>query len=113
MIWIGDIEYAVSLRMGVSVKELRSRKRSERVAFARQVVMYLAYELTNESYPSIGKMMGRDHTTVLYGHRITEARMRANRGFQKLVEGVQMSIAPGMDTEDWQWERRVNYSAQA
>lgn len=44
------------------------RGRSKKVAHSRQIAMYLAREETQASLPQIGDILGRDHTTVLYGH---------------------------------------------
>jgi chromosomal replication initiator protein len=47
---------------------LKSRQRTQAVALARQVAMYLLKEELHYSLPQIGEVLGgRDHTTVLYG----------------------------------------------
>jgi chromosomal replication initiator protein len=52
----------------VSETELLSRSRHQKVAQARQVVMYLSREEINVSLPKIGDALGgRDHTTVMHG----------------------------------------------
>jgi chromosomal replication initiator protein len=113
MLFIGDVECGVSRRLSVSITDLRSRKRTARVAMARQVVMYLAYELMHESYPAIGRMMGRDHATIIHGHEVTKGRMLDNREFRKLVESISLTITAGTDTEEWHWERRINRACAA
>jgi len=51
----------------LSVDELVARGRAKAVAFPRQIAMYLARELTDQSLPKIGTAFGgRDHTTVLH-----------------------------------------------
>ena len=53
-------------RRGVTVDELMGRSRYKRVCSARKE----AYAMLREeklSYPTIGKMFGRDHTTVIDG----------------------------------------------
>jgi len=50
----------------VSREELRSRSRSRRVTFPRQVAMYLCRRFTDESLQSIGRLFNRDHATVVY-----------------------------------------------
>ncbi|MBW3593596.1 MAG: chromosomal replication initiator protein DnaA, partial [Actinobacteria bacterium] len=62
---------------GVSREALLAADRRPRVAFARQVAMYLARELTGESLPSIGREFGgRNHTTVLHACRRVERALR-------------------------------------
>jgi chromosomal replication initiator protein len=52
----------------VSVTELQGRKRSQSIALARHVAMYLLREELHCSLPQIGEILGgRDHTTILYG----------------------------------------------
>ena len=51
----------------VSATELASKSRTKDIAYARQICMYLARELTNMSLPKIGESFGnRDHTTVMH-----------------------------------------------
>jgi chromosomal replication initiator protein len=64
---IAGIQQAVSQRFGVTHEELISPRRSQAVAYPRQVAMYLSRELTDASLPMIGKAFGgRDHTTVIH-----------------------------------------------
>jgi hypothetical protein len=54
---------------GVSLTDLLSCRRSRSVARFRHVAMYLAKELTRLSLPAIGRVLDRDHSTVLHGCR--------------------------------------------
>jgi chromosomal replication initiator protein len=93
---IADIQSAVSEHFGVSRDELLSSARTARIAWARQVAMYLARELTAESLPSIGRHFGgRDHTTVLHAYRRTTARMLADDEDRKAVEDVSRRLTTG------------------
>lgn len=72
-----DIEFIkseVARRYEVSVEQLEGEKREKRISQARHIAIYLARELTNGSFPAIGKAFGaRDHTTVMHAHRkVTE-----------------------------------------
>ncbi len=44
---------------------LKTKKRSNDIAYPRHIAMYLAREVLGESYPRIGDEFGRDHTTVM------------------------------------------------
>jgi chromosomal replication initiator protein len=90
---IADIQAATCAYFGVSLEDLNSPGRRARIAWPRQVAMYLARELTSESLPSIGRCFGgRDHTTVLHAWRRTSARLAADdtarQAVEKLCEGL-------------------------
>jgi chromosomal replication initiator protein len=96
---VADIQAAVAAHYGVTAQELLSTARTARVAWPRQVAMYLARELTGESLPAIGRQFGgRDHTTVLHAWRRTGARIAdddsARQAVQKLCTGLTPSTAP-------------------
>jgi chromosomal replication initiator protein len=84
---IGEIQAAVGKHFGVSPDELLSTTRTARVAWPRQIAMYLARELTDESLPAIGRHFGgRDHTTVLHAWRRASARIASDDDSRLAVE---------------------------
>jgi chromosomal replication initiator protein len=71
---------------GVTREELVSPSRAARVAWPRQVAMYLAREHTTETLPTIGECFGgRNHTTVLHAHKRTAARLATDREASDIV----------------------------
>ena len=54
----------VSRFYGVEENLLRGRLKSNNVVMPRQIAMYLIRDLTHQSYKTIGREFGRDHTTV-------------------------------------------------
>ena len=89
---VREIQERTCAAFGVSVDELRSPTRSASVAWARQVAMYLARELTDATLPAIGREFGRNHTTVLHACRRTAERIAADReaydAVQRLTEDL-------------------------
>jgi chromosomal replication initiator protein len=70
----------------VSLDALLSPRRDPRTALARQVTMYLARELSNESLKAIGQFLGgRDHTTVQRGVKRIEQAMQQDPELRKMV----------------------------
>lgn len=66
---IEEIQAMVGKFYGVTVKEIKATKRTQNIVLARQVAMYLAREMTDNSLPKIGKEFGgRDHSTVLHAY---------------------------------------------
>jgi chromosomal replication initiator protein len=91
---IPRIQQAVSDRFGVTIDELVSPRRSQAVAYPRQVAMYLSRELTDSSLPKIGKEFGgRDHTTVIHACDKIERECGSNRPTRLRVEQLRARIA--------------------
>ncbi len=79
-----DIVKTVGTFYAVTPEELRSARRTRRIAHPRQVVMYLMREETDASLPRIGaELGGRDHTTVLYGYERVRARIEQDDQFKR------------------------------
>ncbi len=75
MIAVPDILNLVSKRYNVRPAEILSKRRMRSIVLPRQVSMYLAREMTPLSYEEIGVHFGgRDHTTVMYAHRLIADR---------------------------------------
>ncbi len=84
---IADIQEAICAHFGLSAEELLSAGRTSRLAWPRQLAMYLARELTGASLPAIGREFGgRDHTTVLHACRRASARLASGDGSREAVE---------------------------
>ncbi len=59
----------VAEHYNIKADELFNKKRTQNIAFPRQVAMYLCRELADLSYPRIGELFGgRDHTTVIHAY---------------------------------------------
>jgi chromosomal replication initiator protein len=90
---IARIQQAVSERFGVTLEELVSPRRSQAVAYPRQVAMYLSRELTDSSLPKIGKEFGgRDHTTVIHATSKITRLIREDRSVYNLVQELTARI---------------------
>ncbi|MBO5167853.1 MAG: chromosomal replication initiator protein DnaA [Phascolarctobacterium sp.] len=64
-----SITQAVAEHYHIKVDELFNKKRTQNIAYPRQIAMYLCRELADMSYPRIGELFGgRDHTTVIHAY---------------------------------------------
>ena len=51
----------------MKVGEIKSKSNAKQIAFPRQVAMYLCKQLTDLSYPEIGRQFNdKHHSTVMY-----------------------------------------------
>jgi chromosomal replication initiator protein len=77
---LAEIQELTCEAFAISKDELLSESRAARVAWPRQVAMYLAREHTDETLPSIGRQFGgRNHTTVMHAVRRTAERVASDR----------------------------------
>ena len=73
-ITVENIQKTVAEYYKIKVADLFSSKRTRQIVRPRQIAMWLAKNLTSQSYPSIGEAFGgRDHTTVLHAVRTIES----------------------------------------
>jgi chromosomal replication initiator protein len=87
-----DIAGAVCDHFSLRTADLRSKRRSKNVAMPRQIAMYLCRRLMNASFPHIGELFGRDHSTVIHATTVTERRIKEDTGFQATVERLERTI---------------------
>lgn len=76
---------------GLKVSQIKSKNNSKHIAFPRQVAMYLCKNLTNLSYPDIGKHFNdKHHSTVIHSvKKISNLRLKDpdfDKATQKLLD---------------------------
>lgn len=78
----------------IKVQDMISTKRSNNVAFPRQIAMYLCREIANMSFPNIGKDFGgRDHSTVLHAYSKISNDYNNNPETKDLIEDIKKSLS--------------------
>jgi chromosomal replication initiator protein len=88
-----EIQSTVAAHFGITRPELLSSSRAARVAWPRQVAMYLTRELTGQSLPAIGRDFGgRDHTTVMHACKRTAARLGGDDSAREAVDKLRMVL---------------------
>jgi chromosomal replication initiator protein len=85
-----EILRVVAQHYGLKVSDLKQKSNAKTIAFPRQVAMYLCKELTDLSYPEIGKVFAdKHHSTVMYSVQQIKKMMDADAQFARTVEGLQ------------------------
>lgn len=83
------IQETVAKYFNISAKDLKGSKRSNDIAFPRQIAMYLCRNVAQMSLPQIGKDFGkRDHTTVMHACNKIEKEIKENQNTKLIVESV-------------------------
>ncbi|MDA8271375.1 MAG: chromosomal replication initiator protein DnaA [Actinomycetota bacterium] len=95
-ITVSSILSVTSSTFGFSIDELTGVSRKRPLVIARQVAMYVVRELTDLSYPAIGKAFGnKDHTTVMHSVEKIETLMSHNREVYNQVSEILSRIRGG------------------
>jgi chromosomal replication initiator protein len=76
----------------IRLADLKSKKRTQHIAFCRQVAMYLCRKLTDSSFPSIGEHFGRDHSTVIHAHNLIQRRVTSDSAFRISIEKIEREL---------------------
>ncbi|BDP72216.1 chromosomal replication initiator protein DnaA [Enterococcus faecium] len=78
-----QIQEEVAKYYHIQLKDLKGKKRVKSIVVPRQIAMYLARELTDNSLPKIGaEFGGKDHTTVIHAHEKIQQLMDSSVSMQ-------------------------------
>jgi len=84
-----DILRAVAERFQVKIIEIKSKKRTRNLVIPRQIGMYLSRDLTNLSFPEIGKAFGgKDHSTVIHACKQIEKEKGEDFNLKMILESL-------------------------
>ncbi len=90
------IKETVSKYFSIEKDDLSGNKRSNDIAFPRQIAMYLCREIANMSYPQIGiDFGGRDHSTVMHACRKIEKEIKEKTNTKLIVDSVKNIVING------------------
>ena len=87
------IQEVVAKYFNIDKKDLVSTKKSNDIAFPRQIAMYLCRTVASMSLPKIGQDFGnRDHTTVMHAVNKIEKQIKEKTNTKLIVESVKNLI---------------------
>ena len=88
-----SIQETVAKYFSIDKNDLISDKRSNDIAFPRQIAMYLCREVANMSFPQIGIDFGkRDHSTVMHAYKKIDKEIKEKNNTKLIVESVKNII---------------------
>jgi chromosomal replication initiator protein len=98
IITIESIQKITSKHFNINAKDLMGKKRTDAIAFPRQISMYLARTLTEMSTTEIGEAFGgRDHSTVMYACEKIRNKTTTDPYFSALINKITKEIRLGED----------------
>ena len=89
---IEAIQRTVADFFHIKLTDLKSKKRTQHIAFCRQVAMYLCRKMTDSSFPAIGESFGRDHSTVIHAYNLIARRIANDSAFRFSIEKIEREL---------------------
>ena len=79
---------AVARKYGVTVEDIRGKRRTREIAQARHVCIYIMRTVTDLSLPSLGRVFDRDHTTILSSIDTITAKIREDASLENDIDDL-------------------------
>lgn len=77
----------------LAIDDLLGKSREKRLAFPRQIIMFLMREEMRSSYPAIGaELGGRDHTTAMHAHGKIRTAVAEDETLQRDLELIKQRL---------------------
>lgn len=89
---IDKIFSAIVKKYAIPREEVVGKKRTKDIMTARHVCIYLIREITEMSFPNIGKVFGKDHTTMIASHEWVKKRIIREPIFAADIESLRKEI---------------------
>lgn len=90
---IDDVKDAVCEHFNMTIQKLDSRTRTQDIAYARMLAMYLSAELTNKPNTQIGLRIGnRNHATVIHAIKQIQDTIDIDANVKKDIESIKSLI---------------------
>lgn len=89
---VEQILKAVAAVFEVRVSDLKGTARNKEIAQPRQVAMFLAKEMVNESLMMLGATFGKTHSTILHACKIVEKKILADSQLLQQIEMVRRQM---------------------
>jgi chromosomal replication initiator protein len=93
MVTVDNVQKVVARHFNLELSDMKSKRRTDAIAFPRQLAMYLARTLTDMSTPEIGSHFGgKDHTTVMHACNKIKSKLSGDPYFVALVNKITQDI---------------------
>jgi chromosomal replication initiator protein len=89
---VDNIIEKVSFTFGVTAEQVKSEKRDSNINSARQAAMYIIREITNLSQEEVGKVFGRNHSTVNSSLKNVQQKMSTDSKYKNLINDIIKNI---------------------
>jgi len=83
---------AVAKYFNISADDILGKDRSSKISEPRKIAMYMVRDMTHESFPKMGKVFDRDHTTIKHAVDTLEEQLRTDPVLKEKINDVKNSV---------------------
>ena len=76
----------------LTVKDLKSTARQQKIAHARHLAVYMAREVLQMSYEAIGEFFDKKHTTIMYSCETVAEKVKIDSELKSVIEELKSSL---------------------
>jgi len=92
-ITVEGIQKTICDHFNLKISDLKAHRRTQNLAFPRQVAMYLCRKHTQTSFPGIGdKFGGRDHSTVIHASKTIARRIKEDPNMLTTIAVIERNL---------------------
>ena len=89
---VNSIKKIVGKHFNIKMEDFNSKRKTQSVAWPRQIAMFLTTEVTDLSLPEIGREFNRDHSTVVHARDIVKERINTDPFFTAEINQIILDI---------------------
>jgi len=96
VITVEDIQETVASRFHIKISDLKSKRRTKTLVYPRQIAMFLCRDMTDASFPEIGRDFGgKDHTTIIHACKQIQKSQESDSVLRTTLASLKEEIGKG------------------
>ena len=92
---VDKIFTAVYRKYGIKKEDIIGERRTKDIAQARHIAIYLIRTITDMSFPGIGKILNRNHTTIISSIETVEKKILSSQSFSLEIDELTKAVKEG------------------
>lgn len=89
---VHNIKKVVGKHFKIDMEDFNSKRKTQSIAWPRQIAMFLSTDLTDLSLPEIGREFNRDHSTVVHARDLIKEKIKNDPFFAAEINRIIMDI---------------------
>ena len=85
---VNSIKKVVGKHFSIKMEDFNSKRKTQSIAWPRQIAMFLTNELTDLSLPEIGREFNRDHSTVVHARDLVKEKINTDPFFTAEINQI-------------------------